>query len=44
MLACFQSQAVEQLNLKPKNFKDLLTDEPFTRKDIVTIQVCVKVI
>ena len=36
-------QAVEQLNIKPKNFKDLLTDEPFTRKDIVTIQVCVKV-
>ena len=30
---------MEQLNLKPKNFKDLLTDEPFTRKDIITIQV-----
>lgn len=43
MPACFQLQAVEQLNVKPKNFKDLLTDEPFTRKDIITIQVCVKV-
>ena len=32
------SQAVEQLNIKPRNFKDLLTDEPFTRKDIITIQ------
>lgn len=31
---------MEQLNLKAKNFKDLLTDEPFTRKDIITIQVC----
>lgn len=32
-------QAIEQLNLKTKNFKDLLTDEPFTRNDIITIQV-----
>ena len=35
----FIFQAVEQLNLKTKNFKDLLTDEPFTRNDIITIQV-----
>ncbi|KAJ7382103.1 RING-type E3 ubiquitin-protein ligase ppil2, partial [Desmophyllum pertusum] len=34
----FSYDAVEQLNLKAKNFKDLLTDEPFTRKDIITIQ------
>lgn len=34
----FSYEAVEQLNLKAKNFKDLLTDEPFTRKDLVTIQ------
>ncbi|CAB3983107.1 peptidyl-prolyl cis-trans isomerase-like 2 [Paramuricea clavata] len=34
----FAYEAVEQLNIKPRNFKDLLTDEPFTRKDIVTIQ------
>lgn len=31
--------AVEQLCVKPKNWKDLLTDEPFTRKDIIHIQV-----
>lgn len=34
----FAYEAVEQLNIKPRNFKDLLTDEPFTRKDIITIQ------
>ncbi|XP_067119523.1 RING-type E3 ubiquitin-protein ligase PPIL2 [Centruroides vittatus] len=34
----FSYEAVEQLNLKPKNFKDLLTEEPFTRADIITIQ------
>ncbi|XP_054710157.1 RING-type E3 ubiquitin-protein ligase PPIL2-like [Uloborus diversus] len=34
----FSYEAVEQLNLKTKNFKDLLTDEPFTRDDIITIQ------
>ena len=33
------TQAVEQLNIKTKSFKDLLTDEPFTRKDIITLQV-----
>ena len=31
-------QAVEELNIKPKFWKDLLTDEPFTRKDIIHIQ------
>jgi len=31
-------EAIEELNLKPKNFKDLLSDEPFTRKDIITLQ------
>eukprot|EP01114_Cavostelium_apophysatum_P024533 TRINITY_DN9631_c0_g1_i1.p1 TRINITY_DN9631_c0_g1~~TRINITY_DN9631_c0_g1_i1.p1 ORF type:complete len:535 (-),score=123.63 TRINITY_DN9631_c0_g1_i1:3-1382(-) len=30
--------AIEQLNIKPKNMKDLLTDTPFTRADIITIQ------
>lgn len=34
-----RSQAVEQLNIKTKTFKDLLTDEPFTRKDLITLQV-----
>ncbi|KAJ7382116.1 RING-type E3 ubiquitin-protein ligase ppil2 [Desmophyllum pertusum] len=40
----FSYDAVEQLNLKAKNFKDLLTDEPFTRKDIITIQNNLKVV
>eukprot|EP00887_Chlorella_sp_A99_P008218 scaffold12.g8218.t1 len=30
--------AVDQLCLKPKNMRDLLTDEPFTRKDIIHLQ------
>ncbi|EDO30353.1 predicted protein [Nematostella vectensis] len=30
--------AVEQLNFKAKNFRDLLTDEAFTRKDVITLQ------
>lgn len=34
----FSYEAVEELNIKPKNFKDLLTDESFLRKDIITIQ------
>lgn len=34
----FAYEAVEQLNLKANNFRDLLTDEPFTKKDIITIQ------
>ncbi|ELK26284.1 Peptidyl-prolyl cis-trans isomerase-like 2 [Myotis davidii] len=32
-------EAVEQLNIKAKNFRDLLTDEPFSRQDIITLQV-----
>lgn len=41
MLCCtlLSVQAVEQLNFKTKSFKDLLTDESFTRKDIITLQV-----
>ncbi|XP_034192700.1 RING-type E3 ubiquitin-protein ligase PPIL2 [Osmia lignaria lignaria] len=34
----FSYEAVEQLNIKTRNWKDLLNDEPFTRKDIITIQ------
>ncbi|KAG7204072.1 hypothetical protein KM043_001923 [Ampulex compressa] len=34
----FSYEAVEQLNIKTRNWKDLLNDQPFTRKDIVTIQ------
>ena len=31
-------QAIDQLNVKAKHWRDLLTDEPFTRKDIIQIQ------
>lgn len=31
-------QAISELNIKAKSWKDLLTDEPFTRKDILHIQ------
>uniref|UniRef100_A0A8C3SDE9 Peptidylprolyl isomerase like 2 n=1 Tax=Chelydra serpentina TaxID=8475 RepID=A0A8C3SDE9_CHESE len=34
----FAHEAVEQLNIKTKSYKDLLTDEPFTRQDILTLQ------
>jgi len=36
---CVFLQAVERLNFKPKFLKDLITDEPFTRDDVITIQV-----
>ena len=31
-------QAIEQLNIKASFWRDLITDEPFTRKDIIEIQ------
>lgn len=34
----FSYEAVEQLNIKTKNWKDLVDDTPFTRKDLITIQ------
>lgn len=34
----FSMEAVEQLNIKVKNWKDLISDEPFERKDIITLQ------
>jgi len=34
----FCYEAIEELNIKAKNYKDLLTDEPFTRTDIIVIQ------
>ncbi|KAG0239222.1 Peptidyl-prolyl cis-trans isomerase cyp8 [Actinomortierella wolfii] len=34
----FAYDAIERLNIKAKHWKDLMTDEPFTRKDIITIQ------
>uniref|UniRef100_A0A8C4WY59 RING-type E3 ubiquitin-protein ligase PPIL2 n=1 Tax=Eptatretus burgeri TaxID=7764 RepID=A0A8C4WY59_EPTBU len=33
---CFE--AIERLNTKSKNYCDLLTDEPFTKLDIITLQ------
>ncbi|XP_065830529.1 RING-type E3 ubiquitin-protein ligase PPIL2-like [Oscarella lobularis] len=34
----FSYDAVERLNLKAKNFRELLTDEPFTKADIIHLQ------
>ncbi|KIW03558.1 uncharacterized protein PV09_05318 [Verruconis gallopava] len=34
----FSWDTVERLNIKAKNWKDLVTDEDFTRADIITIQ------
>lgn len=31
-------KAVEQLNIKANNWKDLINDQPFIRQDIITIQ------
>lgn len=34
----FSYEAIEELNIKTKNWKDLLTDEPFLRKEIIILQ------
>lgn len=34
----FFCQAIEQLNIKTKSFKDLLTDETYKRSDLITLQ------
>ncbi|CAJ0960267.1 unnamed protein product, partial [Mesorhabditis belari] len=34
----YSYDAIQELNLKPNHLKDLLTDEPFLRADIITIQ------
>lgn len=34
----FAWDTVERLNIKAKNWKDLMTDEEFSRKDIITLQ------
>ncbi|PAV64717.1 hypothetical protein WR25_20552 [Diploscapter pachys] len=34
----YSHEAVQELNLKANHLKDLLTDEPFLRSDIITIQ------
>lgn len=33
----YSMEAVEELNLKTKSFQDLLTDEPFSKKDIIKL-------
>jgi peptidyl-prolyl cis-trans isomerase-like 2 len=39
----FSMESIEKLNIKPKNWKDLLTDEPFTRSDIIMLQVMIAI-
>ncbi|KAF3949707.1 hypothetical protein CMV_024459 [Castanea mollissima] len=34
----FSYEAIKELNIKTKNWKELLTDEPFTKGDLITIQ------
>ncbi|XP_057655558.1 RING-type E3 ubiquitin-protein ligase PPIL2 [Diorhabda carinulata] len=34
----FLMEAIEQLNIKNRNWKDLLNDQPFERKDIIILQ------
>lgn len=34
----FCYEAIKELNIKTKNWKELLTDEPFRREDLITIQ------
>jgi peptidyl-prolyl cis-trans isomerase-like protein 2 len=34
----FAWDTIERLNIKAKNWRDLVTDEDFTRKDIITLQ------
>ena len=34
----FSYEAIEELNIKPKSFRDLLTDEPYQRKDLIMLQ------
>jgi peptidyl-prolyl cis-trans isomerase-like protein 2 len=34
----FSWDTIERLNIKPKNWRDLVTDEEFSRKDIITLQ------
>ncbi|KAI4327346.1 hypothetical protein L6164_019819 [Bauhinia variegata] len=34
----FCYEAIKELNIKTKNWKELLTDEPFTKDDLITIQ------
>ncbi|GAA5913238.1 hypothetical protein JCM6882_000040 [Rhodosporidiobolus microsporus] len=33
----YARESIDRLNIKPGNMNDLLTDEPFTKKDIITL-------
>ncbi|GAA5827473.1 hypothetical protein JCM11251_003827 [Rhodosporidiobolus azoricus] len=33
----YARESIDRLNIKPGNLNDLLTDEPFTKKDIITL-------
>ena len=35
----YEAETIERLNAKTKNWRDLLSDEPFTRKDIIDLHV-----
>lgn len=35
----YSYDAIKELNLKSKNFKDLINGEPFVKADIITLQV-----
>ncbi len=39
----YSYDAIKELNLKSKNFKDLINGEPFVKADIITLQVRVPV-
>lgn len=34
----FSWEAIEELNIKRKNWKDLISEEPFKRKDLITLR------
>ncbi|GAA5991894.1 hypothetical protein JCM5350_001966 [Sporobolomyces pararoseus] len=34
----YARESIDRLNVKPGNWNDLMTDEPFVRKDIITLQ------
>ncbi|KAL1919505.1 uncharacterized protein VTP21DRAFT_2198 [Calcarisporiella thermophila] len=34
----YAQDAIDKLNIKPKHWRDLLNDEPFTRKDLIILQ------
>jgi peptidyl-prolyl cis-trans isomerase-like protein 2 len=36
----FSRESIDRLNIKPGHWHDLVTDEKFSRADIITLQVC----